>query len=67
MNGPLPLLLGLIGGPAATSMAVAVEYMNRRLRFEEEVERYLELPVLVVIPDLDTQPSIAQVWSLDVA
>lgn len=47
-----PLLLGLLGGLAlATATAVAVEYLNRRLRFEEEVERYLELPVLAVIPD----------------
>ena len=63
VNGPLlPLLLGLIGGIGlATAMAVAVEYLNRRLRFEEEVERYLELPVLAVIPDLETQPSIAQI------
>lgn len=56
----LPLLLGLIGGLGlATAMAVAVEYMNRRLRFEEEVERYLELPVLAVIPDLETAPDLA--------
>ena len=39
--------------------AVGVEFLNRRLRFEEEVERYLELPVLAVIPDLDTAPDIA--------
>jgi uncharacterized protein involved in exopolysaccharide biosynthesis len=58
----LPLLMGLIGGLAlATAMAVAVEYLNRRLRFEEEVERYLELPVLAVIPDLETTPDLASV------
>ena len=57
----LPLLLGLIGGLGlATAMAVAVEYMNRRLRFEEEVERYLELPVLAVIPDLERAPDFAR-------
>jgi len=27
------------------------------LRFEEEVERYLELPVLAVIPDLEGRPA----------
>lgn len=61
-NGPLlPLLFGLIGGLAvATAMAVAVEYLNRRLRFEEEVERYLELPVLAVIPDLHTTAGLAR-------
>ncbi len=61
-NGPLlPLLFGLIGGIAvATAMAVAVEYLNRRLRFEEEVEQYLELPVLAVIPDLHTTAGLAR-------
>jgi uncharacterized protein involved in exopolysaccharide biosynthesis len=55
-----PLLLGIVGGLAlATATAVAVEYLNRRLRFEEEVERYLELPVLAVIPDLDAVPDVA--------
>ncbi|HXJ35633.1 MAG TPA: hypothetical protein VMS22_16495 [Candidatus Eisenbacteria bacterium] len=57
----LPLLLGIIGGLAlATAMAVAVEFLSRRLRFEEEVERYLELPVLAVIPDLESTPDLAQ-------
>jgi uncharacterized protein involved in exopolysaccharide biosynthesis len=61
INGVLaPLLLGILGGLAlATATAVAVEFLNRRLRFEEEVERYLELPVLAVIPDLDTVPDVA--------
>ncbi len=61
-NGVLmPLLLGLIGGLGlATAMAVGVEYLNRRLRFEEEVERYLELPVLAVIPDLEHAPDFAR-------
>jgi uncharacterized protein involved in exopolysaccharide biosynthesis len=62
INGVLlPLLLGIVGGLAlATATAVAVEYLNRRLRFEEEVERYLELPVLAVIPDLDAVPDVAK-------
>jgi uncharacterized protein involved in exopolysaccharide biosynthesis len=56
----LPALLGIIGGLGlAASMAVIVEYMNRHLRFEEEVEKYLELPVLAVIPDLETTADIA--------
>jgi succinoglycan biosynthesis transport protein ExoP len=61
-NGLLmPLLLGLLGGLGlATAMAVGVEYLNRRLRFEEEVERYLELPVLAVIPDLEQAPDFAR-------
>ena len=62
LNGMLlPLLLGLVGGIGlASGLAVAVEYVNRRLRFEEEVERYLELPVLAVIPDLETTAAIAR-------
>ncbi len=57
----LPLLLGLVGGLAlAAGLAVAVEHLNRRLRFEEEVERYLELPVLAVIPELETTAAIAR-------
>jgi uncharacterized protein involved in exopolysaccharide biosynthesis len=62
VNGMLlPLLLGLVGGLAlASGVAVAVEYLNRRLRFEEEVERYLELPVLAVIPELETTSAIAR-------
>jgi uncharacterized protein involved in exopolysaccharide biosynthesis len=58
LNGLLlPLALGLA---LATAMAVSVEYLNRRLRFEEEVERYLELPVLAVIPDLERVPDVAK-------
>jgi capsular polysaccharide biosynthesis protein len=34
--------------------------MNRRLRFEEEVERYIELPVLAVIPDLESAPDLVR-------
>ncbi len=57
----LPLLLGLVGGLGlAAGLAVAIEYVSRRLRFEEEVERYLELPVLAVIPDLETVPAPAR-------
>jgi len=60
-NGLLmPLLIGLMSGLlVGAGMAIAVEYLNRRLRFEEEVERYLELPVLAVIPELHTAPDVA--------
>jgi succinoglycan biosynthesis transport protein ExoP len=59
-NSPLlPLMLGLVGGLAlATAMAVGVEFLNQRLRFEEEVEHYLDLPVLAVIPDFETAPEL---------
>jgi uncharacterized protein involved in exopolysaccharide biosynthesis len=62
VNGlAIPILLGLFGGIAlAVGVAVAVEYLNRRLRFEEEVERYLGLPVLAVIPELETTGAIAR-------
>jgi capsular polysaccharide biosynthesis protein len=62
VNGVLlPLALGLVGGLALAAVtAIAVEFLNRRLRFEEEVERYLELPVLAVIPDLDATPALAR-------
>lgn len=57
----LPLLLGIIGGLGLSmAMAVAVEFLSRRLRFEEEVERYLELPVLAVIPDLESTPDLVR-------
>ena len=57
----LPLLMGLMSGlVVGAGMAVAVDYLNRRLRFEEEVERYLELPVLAVIPELHTAPDVAR-------
>jgi len=57
----LPLLIGLVGGiGVGAGMAFAVEYLNRTLRFEEEVEGYLELPVLAVIPDLATTATIAR-------
>jgi len=57
----IPLALGLLGGLGlGAAMAVGVEFLNRRLRFEQEVEQYLELPVLAVIPDLERAPSFAR-------
>jgi len=57
----IPLVLGLFAGLVlGTATAVAVEFLNRRLRFEEEVEHYLELRVLGVIPDLDHVPNLAR-------
>ncbi len=57
----LPPILGLVGGLALGAVtAIAVEYLSRRLRFEEEVEKYLELPVLAVIPDLQTVPAVVE-------
>jgi len=61
LNGPLaPLVVGLVAGIAlAGATAVGIEFLNRTLRFEEEVERHLELPVLAVIPDLKSLPDVA--------
>jgi uncharacterized protein involved in exopolysaccharide biosynthesis len=57
----IPLALGLFTGLVlGAATAVAVEFLNRRLRFEQEVEHYLELPVLAVIPDLDHVPNFAR-------
>jgi polysaccharide biosynthesis transport protein len=57
----IPLALGLFAGLVlGAATAVAVEFLNRRLRFEQEVEHYLELPVLAVIPDLDHVPNFAR-------
>jgi succinoglycan biosynthesis transport protein ExoP len=57
----LPLVIGVVGGISlASGLAVGIEYLNRRLRFEEEVERYLEVPVLAVIPDLGDTSAIAR-------
>src|SRR5262249_42176521 len=57
----IPLVLGLFAGLVlGTATAVAVEFLNRRLRFEQEVEHYLELPVLAIIPDLAHVPNRAR-------
>jgi uncharacterized protein involved in exopolysaccharide biosynthesis len=43
----VPLLLAIISGLAvALGGAFGIEYLNRTLRFERDVERYLGLPVL---------------------
>src|SRR5207302_756056 len=60
-NGLLmPLLIGLMSGLlVGAGMAIAVECLHSRLRFEEEVERYLELRVLAVIPERRTASDVA--------
>jgi succinoglycan biosynthesis transport protein ExoP len=45
----LSALLGLMGG---VSLALVFEYLDNTLKTPEEVERYLRLPNLGVIPDL---------------
>lgn len=46
----LSILLGLFGG---VGMAFFLEYLDQTLRTEEDVENYLELPVLSIIPIAD--------------
>lgn len=41
------ILLGLAGG---VGMALILEYLDQTIRTEEDVQRYLEMPVLSVIP-----------------
>jgi uncharacterized protein involved in exopolysaccharide biosynthesis len=48
-----PIIMSLLAGLGlSTATAIGLEFLNRSLRFEDDVERYLELPVLAVIPDL---------------
>lgn len=58
LNVLLGLILGLMGG---IGLAFFLEYMDRSLRTEEDVQRYLGLPVLSVVPlasqDESRQPS----------
>ncbi len=48
LNGLLGLACGLLLG---VGLAFAAEYMDRSLRTPEQVERYLNLPVLGLIPE----------------
>ena len=51
LNFILSIIFGLIIG---TSLAFLWEYLDRSLRTEEDVQRYIKLPVLSVIPKTDT-------------
>lgn len=45
------LLLALLGGTAAgVGLAFFLEYMDRSIKHEQHVERYLKLPVLSLVP-----------------
>jgi uncharacterized protein involved in exopolysaccharide biosynthesis len=51
-NKAAPLMLALISGLAVSlGGAFGFEYVNRTLRFEREVERYLGLPVIGTVKD----------------
>lgn len=51
-DSKVPLMLAIISGLAVSlGGAFGLEYLNRTLRFEREVERYLGLPVLGTIAE----------------
>ena len=48
------LILGMIVGlMTGVGLSFLMEYLDRSIRTEEDVERYLDLPVLSVIPKAD--------------
>jgi polysaccharide biosynthesis transport protein len=53
LNLMLGALLGLMGG---LGLALLLEHLNNTLRTPEEVERFLRLPNLVVVPDFLSLP-----------
>ena len=57
LNLMLGALLGLMGG---LGLALLLEHLNNTLRTPEEVERYLRLPTLVVVPDFLRLPKARQ-------
>ena len=57
LNLMLGALLGLMGG---LGLALLLEHLNNTLRTPEEVEHYLRLPTLVVVPDFLRLPKARQ-------
>jgi polysaccharide biosynthesis transport protein len=55
-NLALSIIFGLMTG---ISLAFLLEYMDRSLRTEEDVQRYMDLPVLSVVPEADKAKSKA--------
>ena len=52
----IPLVLAILSGMVvALGGAFGVEYLNRTLRFERDVERYLGLPVLGSVAEAKTR------------
>ena len=56
LNFALSIVFGLMTG---VGLAFLLEYMDRSLRTEEDVQRYLDLPVLSVVPEADKAKSKA--------
>ena len=57
LNFILSILFGLMTG---VGLAFLLEYMDRSLRTEEDVQRYMDLPVLSVVPEADKAKSRVQ-------
>jgi succinoglycan biosynthesis transport protein ExoP len=55
----LGALLGLMGG---LGLALILEHLDNTLRTPEEVERYLGLANLVVVPDIFSLPQVRHRW-----
>ena len=56
LNLALSIIFGLMTG---VGLAFLIEYMDRSLRTEEDVQRYMDLPVLSVVPEADKAKSKA--------
>ena len=56
LNLALSIIFGLMTG---VGLAFLLEYMDRSLRTEEDVQRYMDLPVLSVVPEADKAKSKA--------
>ncbi|MFX0548407.1 YveK family protein [Hathewaya histolytica] len=50
LNMAIALFLGLL---LSTGVSFLLEYLDRTLKSEEDIERYLDLPVLAVIPKIE--------------
>jgi capsular exopolysaccharide synthesis family protein len=59
LNLMLGAVLGLFGG---LGLALLLEHLNNTFRNPEEVERYLGLPNLVIVPDYFSLPKGASRW-----
>jgi len=53
LNILLGMVIGLLNGIA---LAVLLEYLNRKITTDEDVQKYLELPVFGVVPDFADEP-----------
>lgn len=63
LNVVIAAILGLFVG---TGIAFLLEYMNKTVRNAEDVQQYLDLPVLGSIPDFDSKVTIGEktgIWS----